>query len=350
MMARKSLGFTQLLWVCPNCETRNLGTQKTCTSCGTPQPEDVEFIQGEKEELMQLQAAAKSADIHCPFCGTRNKAEAEMCSQCGGKLTGGKKRKAGRVVGAYKGNAGKGMVCPACGFANKPNAARCAQCGGALKQGKSEKPSKMAVKKGGSIWMVVGLVVVVIIGFLIFKGCSRETAVGVVSQTAWTRTVAVEQFVAVTYEDWWDEIPAEAYVTECEERYRTSSDEPEDGAIEVCGTPYTVDTGTGVGEVVMDCEYEVYDTFCEYEVSEWDVVEYVESEGYGLSAAWPSVAAFSDQRAGGRNEEYTIWFDTADGNMEFTTEDYGLYQAAANGSAWELTFDGYGNVVGAAPQ
>ena len=321
-----------------------------CTTCGNPQPEDVAFIQGDKEELIQLEKAALSADIHCPFCGTRNRADAAICTQCGGKLAGGKKRQAGKVVGAYKGKAGAGVVCPSCGHENAPNAPRCAQCGSSLKKEKPKTPSKVAKGGGGSVWMVVGLVVMVVIGFLIFKGCSRETAVGVVSQTVWTRTVAVEQFTAVTYEDWWDEIPAEAYVTECEERYRYSSDEEEEGAIEVCGTPYTVDTGTGVGEVVMDCEYEVYDTFCEYEVSEWAVVEYVEDDGYGLSAAWPAVAAYSDQRAGERKEEYTIWFDTAEGSAEFTTEDFGLYQAAANGSEWELTFDGYGNVVDARPR
>ncbi len=349
-MAKKTLGHTYLYWICPHCETRNLGTQKTCTTCGNPQPKDVAFIQGDKEELLQLKEAASSADIHCPFCGTRNASTALICSQCGGKLAGGTKRQGGRVVGAYKGQTGKGIVCPTCGFENAPNAPRCAQCGSALRKEKPISTTKAAKGDGGSVWLVIGLVAMVIVGFLIFKGCSRETAMGVVSQTEWTRTVAVEQFVAVTYEDWWDEIPAEAFVTVCEERYRTSSDQAVEGAVEVCGTPYTVDTGTGVGEVVMDCEYEVYDTHCEYEVSEWDVVEFVESDGYGLSASWPGVAAYADQRAGERKEEYTIWFDTADGGAEFTTEDFALYQAAVNGSEWELTFDGYGNVVDARPR
>lgn len=350
-MARKTLGLTHLLWVCQQCETRNLGTQKICTTCGKPQPDDVNFIQGDREELLQLQDAAnKSADIHCPYCGTRNSASAQICSQCGGKLAGGTKRQGGRVVGAFKGDQAKGVTCPSCKHENAPNAPRCAQCGSSLKKDEPKSTAKATKGNGGSLWLVIGLVMVVIVGFLLFKGCSRSTDVGVVSRTAWTRTVAVEQFVSVTYENWWDEIPGEAYVTGCEERYRYSSDEAEDDAIEVCGTPYTVDTGTGMGEVVMDCEYKVYDTYCEYEVSEWAVVEYVESDGYGLSASWPVVATYSDQRAGERKELYTIWFDTENGSAEFKTTDYGLYQSAKNGSEWELTYDGFGKIRSAKPR
>ena len=350
-MAKKTLGLTHLLWVCPQCDTRNLGIQKTCTACGKPQPENVDFIQGDREELLQLQdAAKKSADIHCPYCGTRNAADALICSQCGGKLAGGTKRKGGRVVGAYKGNQTKGIVCPSCGHENTPNAPRCAQCGSALHKERPVKETQPSDRNAKSLWFIAGLLVVVVLGFVIFKGCSRSTEIGYVSRTAWTRMVAVEQFVAVTREDWWDEIPAEAYVTGCEERYRTSNDEMVEGAVEVCGTPYTVDTGTGVGEVVMDCHYEVYDTYCEYEVSDWEVMEYAESEGYGLSASWPAVAAYSNQRAGEHKEEYTIWFDTAEGSAEFTTNDFGLYQSAVNGSEWELTYDGFGKILTAKPR
>lgn len=36
-MARKSKGFVELEWSCPNCETRNRGSEKTCANCGAPQ-------------------------------------------------------------------------------------------------------------------------------------------------------------------------------------------------------------------------------------------------------------------------------------------------------------------------
>jgi len=349
-MVRKSLGHTHLLWICPNCETRNLGKQKTCSTCGNPQPPDVEFIQGDKEDLIHLKSdEKKSADIHCPYCGTRNSGDAKICIQCGGKLSGGKKRKSGRVIGSFKGNKIKGIKCPSCGFDNEPNAPRCSQCGNALRKNKPTQKEKESTHGTGSIWLVVGLVIIVIVGFLIFKGCSRSTETGRVTQTSWKRMVAVEQFIPVSREDWWDEIPAEAFVTICEERYRYTSDEMVDGAIEMCGTPYTVDQGTGLGEVVADCQYEVYDAYCEYEVSDWEVVEIIETNGFGQSVDWPAVTSYSDQRPGERSEEYTIWFETDNGEVGFTTDDYDLYLNAVTGSNWELTYDGFGNILSAQP-
>lgn len=352
-MAKKSLGRTTLYWICSHCDTRNPGPKKTCTTCGTPQPDDVEFIQGDLEEITKINDAislkADRADIHCPFCGTRNPADAEFCSQCNGKLTGGTKRAAGRVVGVHKGGSAQGIVCPTCGFQNKPNAPRCAQCGNALVQKKSDDKSPRDSGQSKTIWIAVGLVAAIILGFLLFKGCSRSTETGVVSRSTWTRSVAVEQFIPISAEGWWDEIPSEAFVTVCEDRFRYSSDEAVEGAVEVCGEPYTIDEGTGYGEVVQDCEYQVFDTYCEYEISDWEVVEILQSEGYGLSAQWPMVGTFSEQRPGERTETYTIWFETPDGTVEFTTDDFGLYQAAESGSDWVLSYDGFGNILSAKP-
>ena len=50
-MARKDLGFVELEWTCPNCKTRNPGLTKTCQSCGSPQPADVEFQSKADEQV-----------------------------------------------------------------------------------------------------------------------------------------------------------------------------------------------------------------------------------------------------------------------------------------------------------
>jgi predicted RNA-binding Zn-ribbon protein involved in translation (DUF1610 family) len=104
-MTRKTVGYVELEWTCPNCGTRNRGTDKKCVACGLPQPADIAFEQQVQEELITDQAVAQQAqqgpDIHCPYCGTRNLAGAERCKQCGGDLVGGKARESGRVVGAH---------------------------------------------------------------------------------------------------------------------------------------------------------------------------------------------------------------------------------------------------------
>ena len=93
-MQRKSKGFVELEWVCPNCEGRNPGAVKTCQQCGAPQPENVQFQRASNEKIItdekSVAAAKAGADIHCGFCGTRNPATATVCSQCGADLKEGK--------------------------------------------------------------------------------------------------------------------------------------------------------------------------------------------------------------------------------------------------------------------
>ena len=75
-MARKrTLGYVQLEWTCPNCNSRNPGGVKSCQNCGAPQPENVQFERTADEKLItdekEIKAAAAGPDIYCGFCGTR---------------------------------------------------------------------------------------------------------------------------------------------------------------------------------------------------------------------------------------------------------------------------------------
>ena len=87
-MARKEIGYIELHWTCPNCQGINPGSEETCMHCGAPQPEDVQFFQPTRQELItneeKLADAAAGPDIHCPYCNARNRGDAEACSQCGG--------------------------------------------------------------------------------------------------------------------------------------------------------------------------------------------------------------------------------------------------------------------------
>jgi ribosomal protein L40E len=137
-MARKvTKGFVKLEWVCPNCDGRNPGPEKTCQSCGAPQPENVQFQRASEEQLVTdekvAEAVRSGADIHCGFCGTRNPANAVTCSQCGGDLKEGMARQAGRVLQAAPA-APKIINCTNCGFENPGTARTCAQCGAPLAQ------------------------------------------------------------------------------------------------------------------------------------------------------------------------------------------------------------------------
>jgi hypothetical protein len=60
-MARKvTKGFVQLEWVCPNCDGRNPGPEKTCQSCGAPQPENVQFQRAATEKIITDEKVANA--------------------------------------------------------------------------------------------------------------------------------------------------------------------------------------------------------------------------------------------------------------------------------------------------
>ena len=79
----------------------------------------------------------------------------------------------------------------------------------------------------------------------------------------------VEALTPVEVQDWQDELPNDADIVSCRQELRRTQSNPAPGGVEVCGTPYTVDTGTGVGEVVQDCVYEIYDELCTYTELQW---------------------------------------------------------------------------------
>lgn len=349
-MARKSLGFTHLIWVCPNCRTRNPGPEKKCISCGLPQPKDVHFEQAGKEDLIEdneeISRAKTGADIHCPYCGTRNPANASVCSQCLGDLTEGTKRESGRVVGAYKKVEDKPLVCPACGSHNPFKAAKCINCGSPFRKTEKEPTAEKQSLSDKTRLILIGIGVLVVICAVVFisRSLASDEFVGRVNQVNWQRSIQVEQYQMIVKNDWWDRLPEDAEVNDCVERYRFTSDTPVEDAIEVCGTPYTVDQGSGYGEVVQDCQYQVYDYYCEYESAEWVQISPLVQSGSGLNAMWPAALENSNQRYGNRSEVYTIVFDTESGIKRFTTSDYLLYQQAQIGTQWELLVDGFGNI------
>lgn len=357
-MAKKKIGYVELRWTCPKCGTVNPGPIKLCNGCGAAQPVDVKFEQTPRQELITNEAAkakAKAgADIHCPYCGTRNSAGAKVCVQCGGDLVKGIKREQGQVLGAFNTGPVEKIKCPRCGTENPDTALVCSQCGGSLKAAEpgveTPQPTLAAPRKipawiyaaiGAGVLLICGL-----IGYLVFLSQKTEAIIGIVEQVSWERSIPIEALVPVEYKTWQDQIPQGAAVGTCTDEVRSVQNEPVPNSVEVCGTPYTVDSGQGYGEVVQECEYQVYDLMCTYTVEEWNQVDAITSSGNDLSAAWPQVALQSDQRLGGdRHETYTIVFRSNGDVFKFTTSDFNLFQQAQIGSDWTLNVNSFGDIV-----
>ncbi|OGN74514.1 MAG: hypothetical protein A2X25_06425 [Chloroflexi bacterium GWB2_49_20] len=337
----------------------NPGPQKTCAACGSPQPDNVEFENMPQQDLVTdtsaLENAKKGADIHCPYCDTRNPVDARQCKQCGGDLTGGQQRKSGSVLGAYTSGPAEQVPCPTCGKPNPANAGRCSSCGAAMTAGTLQPtPPAPAVARPTvgkrSPALIAGLVVLFC---LLAVGCfalisfltrTREIT-GTVSGAEWMLSIHVEQLAQVTKSDWRESIPAGAQVGTCEQRVNRTQDQPEGNYKEVCGTPYTVDTGTGYGEVVQDCQYEIYMDYCDYTAQEWQVVQKYDQTGQDFTPIWPQVVLAAGQREGTRTETYTVFFDTENGQLDYITEDAAVFQQFQPASLWFLEVNTLGNIT-----
>ena len=351
MGRRRTVGYVENEWTCPNCETRNKGSVKTCENCGAPQPDDVKFELPSEQKLVKdeakIKAAAAGADIHCGFCGTRNPGNAETCSQCGGDLKEGQARESGRIMQApppppkvikcdncETENPGTNSVCSNCGAAlPKPQVARPISAGtsSAVGQPAAKKPTNW--KLIGGILGVLALCCVVA-GFLFFFPTSSVEAT--VTNVHWETFVPVQEIQAVRYNDQRGNPPSGAYNESC----RTESED-------VCEQK-TIDQGNGFSEVVEECHTETTQ-YCSYTVDEWTTIQTYTLDGNDLQPIYDSPNLSSDQRIGDEGEEFTVTFSTDDGTETYSPGSVSEFQQFTIGSTWQLKMNAIGGVVSVEP-
>jgi hypothetical protein len=153
----------------------------------------------------------------------------------------------------------------------------------------------------------------------------------------------------VEYNAWWDQVPQDAAVVSCQEEVRRVQDFPAPNAREVCGTPYTVDTGTGMGRVVQDCQYEVYEDMCSYRVNEWRVVDVIEASGSGFAPTWPAASLLPRQRLGAGTERYECIIAVDDRWYTYSPATFDEYLQCEPGSQWQLEVNSFGNLMSIQP-
>ena len=202
-----------------------------------------------------------------------------------------------------------------------------------------------SAKINPAILLGIIAVAVICVGIVLALLFRTKDETSVVTQRDWQRTIVLEQFGPVELNDWRSDIPSAGKIGSCQERQRSTSSEPVPGAREVCGTPYTVDEGSGFGKVVQDCVYQVYEDFCSYEINDWSKIDQLVVTGSNNLPSWPAPQLNSDQRLGDRSEVYQITFDSAGKIRTYTTSDAQIYQEASVGSQWILTLNGLGAIV-----
>ena len=359
-MTQETLGYVELEWTCKRCGTKNLGSQKVCSGCGAAMSDQDQFELPAQQVLTTgeeaLKAAERGPDVHCPFCGTRNKAGSETCTQCGGDLVEGAARQAGKVMGAFQAEPVPDVACPYCGTLNPANALKCSKCGGSLAKrpaaptppAQPAKPSNR-IKPGLVIAGVAALTLCMCaIVFGMLSARTTDTA-GVVQAVSWERTVQIMELRPVTHEDWQDKVPSDAQRGTCTRRVRSTQQQPAPGAETVCGTPYTIDQGSGKGKVVQDCEYKVYDDWCKYTINEWTAVDNAIAKANDLKPRWPDMRLRSGQREGNRDEKYEVTFSAGNKNPKYSPKDAAEFTQFSVGSRWTLKVNTFGIITDVQP-
>jgi ribosomal protein L40E len=344
MAAKRTIGYVQLEWTCPNCGTRNPGANQTCLNCGAPQPENVQFERAADEKLVTdenaLRAAQAGADVICAYCGTRNPAAARTCSQCGSDLQEGKARASGSMLAAATGPTQ--VTCANCGTLNAVSRSNCFKCGAALPRAGS--PPQAAAAKVGTAsaakkktnWLMIGG-----IGAALLACCAAilflfvfpaATVQGTVADVQWQTSVPVQEIHAVSYSNESGSPPSDAYNVSCHTESR-----------DVC-EQHTVDKGNGYGEVVEECHTE-YQDYCSYTRDEWTTVQTYSLDGHDTSPDYANPSLTNDQRLGSPSTDFTVYFDTEKGQKTYSPGDVTEFQQFQIGTTWTLKLNALGAVI-----
>jgi len=355
MASRRTLGYIQNEWTCPNCGTRNKGGVKTCENCGSPQPENVQFELPSEQKFVTEEAALKAAqegpDIHCPFCGTRNPASAKTCSQCGGDLTGGKAREAGRIMQAPPASQQPKVIkCDNCGTENPGSNAVCSNCGSPLPKvvapaiasmpavganlGQLKSPKKTNRLLIGGILAFLAICGVALAALFFFPSKSVKATV---TNVHWQTSVPVQEIRAVDHNNEPGSPPSGAYDVSCH-----------DDSHDVCEQK-TIDKGNGYSEVVQECHKETQQ-YCSYTLDEWRTIQTYPLDGNDLQPVYESPNVSSGQRLGDSSEDLTVTFSTPNGQQEtYSPGNVTEFQQFTVGSTWTLKMNAVGGIVSVEP-
>ena len=351
-MTQKELGYVELEWTCKRCGTINPGMARVCTSCGAPISQDDKFELPDQQELItdkaKLEEAKSGPAIQCPYCNVLNPAGTSLCIQCGGDIQAGLARQAGEVLGAFDSTAAPDKPCPFCSQPVKANAQRCPNCGGSLVEA-SPPAAVPAQPKKTPIWLIAGgialglLCLSSVIVYLIMSSRTSDVTANV-ADMRWQLSIDVLEQQPVQRSAWSENVPSQAQDVTCRDEFKETSSNPAPKATEVCGTPYTVDVGSGAGKVVQDCEYRVYASYCDFTVQDWVVVNTAVAQGRDNNPQWPVLTLAGGQQEGDRHETYQVTFNSDGRSYNYTPASMTEFSQFNLASQWVLGINPFGAV------
>ena len=173
---------------------------------------------------------------------------------------------------------------------------------------------------------------------------SKNVLNAVVSSQTWQTSVEIIELEEQHGSGWRDSIPPDARDLRCQDRLLHTYDDEVANSVEVCGTPYAIDIGNGSEQFVQDCVYNVYESYCEYTVSNTKVVDTVSASGSGPNPEVPYVD--TKYSTGNQSVSYTVQFRDENGNI-YTLNPANLseYRTYTVGTEFEIEVNNRGLIV-----
>jgi hypothetical protein len=167
--------------------------------------------------------------------------------------------------------------------------------------------------------------------FLFFAPSTSVQAT--VTDVYWQTSVPVQEIQAVSYSNERGNPPSDAYDVSCR-----------DESQEICEEK-TIDRGDGYAEVVEDCRTET-DQYCDYTLDEWTTVQTYTLDGHDTFPVYAQPDMSGDQRLGEESVEYTVFFDTEEGEKTYHPGGLDEFERYLIGSTWTLELNALGGIVG----
>ncbi len=352
-------------WICPNCNTKNKGSELKCPACGATRGE-VEFIYDENAEEVtdegEKKRAVSGADWVCGFCGVSNSFDVGVCKSCSGKHGEGKNRTVKEIHPTQ----------PKAGVAT-PQA-----------------PSRPTPAAPMPTWMKFGCM-----GFaflfavlMVFEMMDYPQTLEVIGRK-WERVMDIQEYKTISHDDWLDKVPSSGRIFSRTEKVR-SHKKVQTGTKEVTES-YSERVQTGTKRVktgVTDLgngkfketyrdepvyssqtktrrvqkpvyrEDPVYDTWTSFYNDEWTNIEQPSSNGTNEDPVWPdkglprtSPNIVGQRRANPKSESYEVTFKSQKDGKEFIEKkindkklDSDIFSRFKKGTKWEAVISGLGNL------
>ena len=356
-------------WTCSYCGTKGIGgLTKTCPNCGHPQSKGLKFeLDSGSKKYLEPEIAenyGKGADWVCSYCGSYNRYNDESCKNCGAEKV--------EAEGDYFGNSITEQSSSPCNkeesgddFYQHNNDTVQNTNYNNYDVDKSSSNTKLSFMRNISLKAVLGILggttaIIAIIMLLISIFTPKMYDVEL-SNKSWDRIITIQELRTFDENDW--DVPAGGRVYDERQEIRDYDHVIDHYDIEEHQVPRKeidhydykyYDNGDGtfdeeeipVYTTVYDIEYEevpvyvdvpIYDTKYYYKIDKWCYNRTESSSGETDDPYWPEFNLSAKERESGRNETYTIYFETKEKKTYSKNVSYDEWKEFNLGEKYHIT-------------